>query len=646
MDVYRVSGGDGWRDIAKALAGRHDLKAIHLFSHGSDGAVKLGDAALTSRTLPSYAKTLADIGAAFQPGGELLIYSCNVAERKNGKQFVRKMASASGLRIAASTDLSGPATDGGNWTLEFSSGPIGSNAPLAALSGYNHFLPSGTITASGGGSGQNYGTVFSDGMANSQDIPGIQINFSYTPDPFSSGSDILFAPAGTNLGTTPLAQDYLIDSDAGNNGQQNLTVQSASGTNFSLEQIRFADYSGYETSSGSIIKLEAYRDGSYIGTSTFTFVSGSEQNVNQGDELSAAFSNVDKVVISSQNGNPISLGFNNITVNDPVLPNAAPTDITLNSTSVNQSGAVNAFVGSLGSSDPDGDTSFSYSLVAGSGDADNGYFNINGDLLQANDASAMTARYYSVRIRTDDGKGGTYDEPFSIQVIDDLAPSFANMTPSVSGTTTTSTTLSVQLDEIGTAYYVVVPDGAPAPNTSQVMSGQNAGGGAALQSGTINISSAGMDYTSGISGLSSNTSYDIYVAAGDDSSPSNDQGIPTLVNLTTLASSNADLFGLTLSSSVITPSFNPSTTSYTASVAYQTTSVTVTPTVADASASVTVNGSAVASGNAAAVSLSYKSKPWIFPNTKPINLIRITNDYLPNFFIYHHPAPYHQRMGN
>jgi alpha-tubulin suppressor-like RCC1 family protein len=73
---------------------------------------------------------------------------------------------------------------------------------------------------------------------------------------------------------------------------------------------------------------------------------------------------------------------------------------------------------------------------------------------------------------------------------------------------------------------------------------------------------------------------------------------PVLAILTTQASSDASLSGLTLSSGALTPDFTPGTTGYTASVANAGDSITVTPTADESHAAITVNGTAVASGSA------------------------------------------------
>ena len=85
-----------------------------------------------------------------------------------------------------------------------------------------------------------------------------------------------------------------------------------------------------------------------------------------------------------------------------------------------------------------------------------------------------------------------------------------------------------------------------------------------------------------------------FVSAEANSSTSD----PSITIEYTGTSSDADLSGLALSSGSLSPVFDASTTSYTASVANSVSSVTVTPTASDANATITVNGSAVTSGQA------------------------------------------------
>jgi FG-GAP repeat. len=147
--------------------------------------------------------------------------------------------------------------------------------------------------------------------------------------------------------------------------------------------------------------------------------------------------------------------------------------------------------------------------------------------------------------------------------VDTQPPAFQNSTPSIGNINTNSAVLTVRLDEVGTAYYVVVPDGATAPSSTQVIAGQNSSGAAAVASGSISAVSAGVDYVAAIAGLSAGTAYDVYVVAQDNQSTSNVQASPTLVNLTTSTANalyfdtDAKVTGLTgISPAAFTVEFN------------------------------------------------------------------------------------------
>ncbi|WP_370090524.1 choice-of-anchor J domain-containing protein [Ekhidna sp.] len=117
---------------------------------------------------------------------------------------------------------------------------------------------------------------------------------------------------------------------------------------------------------------------------------------------------------------------------------------------------------------------------------------------------------------------------------DAAAPVYQNSTPSASSITDVSFDLTVQFDEIGTAYYVVVADGStPAPSSAQVMAGTDGSDAAAIASGTIDVTSASMDFSSSISGLSVATAYDVYVVSVDDETTPNVQATPSMIDVST-----------------------------------------------------------------------------------------------------------------
>ena len=213
--------------------------------------------------------------------------------------------------------------------------------------------------------------------------------------------------------------------------------------------------------------------------------------------------------------------------------NDAPTDISLSSATVNQSGGTNAVVGTLSTTDVDSG-SFSYSLVSGTGDTDNSLFNIASGSLRANDAAALAAGSYSVRVQTSDGSGGTYDKIFTITVADNVAPVF-DVAPATANVTTDGFDITASLNEAGTVLYVIVPRNAAAPSVAQVLAGQDASGSAALGSGSQSVPSAPYSATVPVSGLSLGTDYDVYVVARDSASPANAQAAAVKLSVSTLS---------------------------------------------------------------------------------------------------------------
>src|SRR5215211_11866 len=99
--------------------------------------------------------------------------------------------------------------------------------------------------------------------------------------------------------------------------------------------------------------------------------------------------------------------------------NAAPTDIQLSNTSVAENQPSGTNVGSFSTTDPDAGDTHTYSLVSGTGDADNGSFQISGNTLQTNAVFDFeTKSSYSIRIRTTDSGNASFEKQFTITVTD------------------------------------------------------------------------------------------------------------------------------------------------------------------------------------------------------------------------------------
>ncbi|MBF0392451.1 MAG: DUF4347 domain-containing protein, partial [Alphaproteobacteria bacterium] len=127
VEIQEISGGaSGLAQIAAWAETHSGYDSISLISHGTSGAVQIGAATLADPLLadPVVQAQLAAIGHSLNAGGDLLLYGCDIAQGAGGRQFVDNLAAATGADVAASTDTTGAASDGRNWTLEYATGRI------------------------------------------------------------------------------------------------------------------------------------------------------------------------------------------------------------------------------------------------------------------------------------------------------------------------------------------------------------------------------------------------------------------------------------------------------------------------------------------------------------------------------------------
>jgi hypothetical protein len=170
------------------------------------------------------------------------------------------------------------------------------------------------------------------------------------------------------------------------------------------------DYVGiYNDSSGTVLSTALTRD----GTPDMVFF---DITCNAGDTFTVAL---------WQNSGGQSVAALSLVTFDV---SQVPTDISLSANSIAENNLVNAVVGSLSTIDPDSSDSsdaHSYSLVAGAGGLDNAAFNISGNSLRASGTLDYESKNsYSVRVRSTDLGGNTFEKVFVVSVTD------VNETPS------------------------------------------------------------------------------------------------------------------------------------------------------------------------------------------------------------------------
>lgn len=140
-----------------------------------------------------------------------------------------------------------------------------------------------------------------------------------------------------------------------------------------------------------------------------------------------------------------------------------------------------------------------------------------------------TTYYYRLRAI---GDGTTYsNSDFSATVSATTqtatGPSWITGYPAITSLYSTKFDIEVQLNEPGTAYYVVLSDAATAPTSSEVKAGTGAGGAAAIKSGSVSVAAASTTYTMPVSGITEGTNYDVYIVAEDAATTPVLQASPT-----------------------------------------------------------------------------------------------------------------------
>ncbi|MBU1719003.1 MAG: lamin tail domain-containing protein, partial [Bacteroidetes bacterium] len=128
---------------------------------------------------------------------------------------------------------------------------------------------------------------------------------------------------------------------------------------------------------------------------------------------------------------------------------------------------------------------------------------------------------------------------------DTVAPAWVNPYPAAANINSSGFDVSINIDEQGSVYYVVLDNGAAEPSVAQVKAGQDASGSAVTvgMAGTISATAGYSVFSAPVTGLTITTTYDIYLVAQDDEVTPNVQDTVTMIQATTtFADTAAPLF--------------------------------------------------------------------------------------------------------
>jgi Ca2+-binding RTX toxin-like protein len=197
-----MSDSDGVTQISNYVAANPGFDAIHLISHGSPGQVAVGTATLSEGTIGRYTAQLNQIGASLNPGGDLLIYGCGVAQGDAGLQLISDLSRLTRLDVAASTNKTGGT---GDWVLEEGIGRIQTALPSLTYDlGLGVSGPALAWTRLIGSTGSDRSYAVSIGLDGSVYIAGTTFSATFDGQPVAGTTDAFvskYADDGTRAWT-------------------------------------------------------------------------------------------------------------------------------------------------------------------------------------------------------------------------------------------------------------------------------------------------------------------------------------------------------------------------------------------------------------------------------------------------------------
>ncbi|ASJ75347.1 cadherin-like domain-containing protein [Granulosicoccus antarcticus] len=118
------SQDDGLLLISQTLAEYDSLSSVQIISHGEPGQLQLGAVRVDEATLIANQVAVSRWANALSEDADFLLMGCDVAAGPEGLRFVDELARLSGADVAASIDITGHDSLGGDWDLEYHNGTI------------------------------------------------------------------------------------------------------------------------------------------------------------------------------------------------------------------------------------------------------------------------------------------------------------------------------------------------------------------------------------------------------------------------------------------------------------------------------------------------------------------------------------------
>ena len=204
------------------------------------------------------------------------------------------------------------------------------------------------------------------------------------------------------------------------------------------------------------------------------YIDGNQLKIINSPDFEAKSSYFIRLQASDSKGLTFEKAFT-FTVNDL---NESPFDILVLASTFDEKIKSGSIIATLSSKDPDSDETFTYALVSGDGDSDNKAFTIDGDQLKIVNSPDFDAKSsYSIRLRTSDSDGLTFEKTFTFTVNDliysplDLSVSASNFDEKIKSGSIVATLSSEDLDSDETFTYALVSGDGDSDNKAFTIDG-------------------------------------------------------------------------------------------------------------------------------------------------------------------------------
>ncbi|SFK43952.1 protein of unknown function [Nitrosomonas aestuarii] len=290
---------DGVVQLTNILRQYTNLNAVHIFAHGREGYLSLGDSILSNETIAQYQNALFSWQAAFSGSADILVYGCEVAKGAAGEMFIQQLAAHTNVNIAASRNLTGNRKLNGDWELGYRVGSISSQLPFNA--DITDSYPS-VLTLEG----------FTGFVHDTHRAPSFAFNgFTYAiNDP---------SPASSDLREMVFGGDPYLELGGGF-GTTIFSITRTDGSEFSLSSLTIRD----QFFLGDTYSVSGWRDGVKVTANRNHTLTGSDANTNSFSGASdIGFQNIDRIEFS---GNDIGFSLEDWTfgaaVGSPTITSA------------------------------------------------------------------------------------------------------------------------------------------------------------------------------------------------------------------------------------------------------------------------------------------------------------------------------------